>query len=1018
MVQAIHTAVEGRARFKIPALYRCEPLREFLQIRLSQHHGNGIRSFSANTLTGNALVYYYTTNTPETIALLLEKVVREYQVATGKLPPESKTGGIPDKAPQQTGSPADQDKAAPWSVSLQNFPQLFGAPWQDRPSKPWHTMSADTVLATWSTSPESGLSPTAVQENRSHYGPNALPETEPRSQWGMFLEQFNSLPVALLGAAAGLSLISGGILDAALIMGVVVANAVIAYKTESDAENTIQSLKNLVRPTAQVIRAGRLEDIAVEEVVPGDILALKPGTYVAADSRLIQADRLSIDESALTGESLPALKTIHPLEVETIPLGDRRNMIYRGTLVTGGQGLAVVCATGRFTELGKLQILVEEATSPQTPLEKQLGQVGDELVLLGCGICGLVFGIGLLRGFALLQMAQTGISLAAAAVPEGLPTVATTTLALSVKNLEQQKVLIRRLPAVETLGSLQTVCLDKTGTITENEMTVARVFAGMRVFQTDGGDFPATLSEAAVSGEHELLGLLQVGVLCNETEIITQGTEYILSGSATETALVRLAMQAGQKIIEVRGDHPLLRVEHRSEQRPFMTTHHTSPSGDELLALKGSPLEVLALCQWHIKDGVRLPLNVRDRLEIELENDRMAGDSLRVLGLAWHRGELNHNFFDNGFFREDKGFTWLGLVGMADPIRPGMREVIADFHRAGIQTVMITGDQGQTAYAIGKALDLSQGGPLEILESTHLDTMDPETIKALVQRVHVFARVSPAHKLQIVQALQSAGRVVAMTGDGINDGPALKAAEVGIAMGHSGTDVAREVADVVLQQDDMAAMIIAIRDGRTTYSNIKKAVHFFLATNISEIMVMFTALSAGLGSPLNTMQLLWINLISDIFPGLALTMEAPEKDVLEQPPRSAHEPIFSGPEYWRIAQESATLSLGALTAYGYGIMRYGLGARAGTLAFNALTFGQLLHAFSCRSEGKSVFSGRLPANRFLSLAVGGSLVLQVLALAVPGLRGILGMTPISLMDAAVIVGTSVAPLLVNESTKT
>ena len=339
-----------------------------------------------------------------------------------------------------------------------------------------------------------------------------------------------------------------------------------------------------------------------------------------------------------------------------------------------------------------------------------------------------------------------------------------------------------------------------------------------------------------------------------------------------------------------------------------MTTHHASPAGDKLLALKGSPLDVLAMCNWHIKDGVRLPLNVQDRLEIELENDRMANDSLRVLGFALHQGELNGNFLENGFNQEDKGFTWLGLAGMADPIRAGMREVIADFHRAGIQTVMITGDQSQTAYAIGKALDLSQGGPLEILDSTHLDTMDQETIKALVQRVHVFARVSPAHKLQIVQALQSAGRVVAMTGDGINDGPALKAAEVGIAMGHSGTDVAREVADVVLQQDDMAAMVIAIRDGRTTYVNIKKAVHFFLATNISEIMVMFAALSAGLGSPLNTMQLLWINLVSDIFPGLALTLEAPETDVLARPPRPTGEPIFSGPEYWRIAQESATIS--------------------------------------------------------------------------------------------------------------
>ncbi len=800
-------------------------------------------------------------------------------------------------------------------------------------------------------------------------------------------------------------------------MGVVVANAAIAFKTESDAETTIQSLKKLVRPVAHVKRAGQLAEIAVEDVVPGDILVLKPGTYVAADSRLLYAERLSVDESALTGESLPALKTSSPLVGENIPLGDRSNMIYRGTLVTGGQGLAVVVATGRFTELGKLQILVEEATTPQTPLERQLGQVGDTLVLLGCGICGLVFGIGLLRGVALLQMAQTAISLAAAAVPEGLPTVATTTLALGVKNLKQQKVLIRRLAAVETLGSIQTLCLDKTGTITENEMTVARVFAGMRMFQTEEDHGRGALREAATAGDHELAGLLQVGVLCNETEIIPQDSGYLLSGSATETALVRLALAAGQDIVQLRAANPLLKVEYRSEQRPFMTTYHVTPTGEVFLALKGSPLDVLAMCNWHIKDGVRLPLSARDRLAIEVENDRMANDALRVLGLAYHQGEANGNFLNNGFNQEHNGFTWLGLVGLADPIRAGIRGVIAAFHRAGIQTVMITGDQSQTAYAIGKALNLSQGGPLEILDSTNLETMDPETLKALVQRVHVFARVSPAHKLRLVQALQSAGRVVAMTGDGINDGPALKAADVGIAMGHSGTDVAREVADVVLQEDDMAAMVIAIRDGRTTYGNIKKTVHFFLATNISEIMVMFAALAAGLGAPLNTMQLLWINLVSDIFPGLALTLEAPERDVLDQPPRPADEPILSGQEYWRIAQEAATLAAGALGAYGYGLLRYGPGARASTLAFNALTIGQLLHTFSCRSDHHTIFSEALPPNRWLSLAVGGSILLQLLAMVVPGLRSILGLTPISLLDAAVIAGASVAPLLISEATK-
>ena len=491
----------------------------------------------------------------------------------------------------------------------------------------------------------------------------------------------------------------------------------------------------------------------------------------------------------------------------------------------------------------------------------------------------------------------------------------------------------------------------------------------------------------------------------------------MLSGSATEKALVQLAIDNGMDVIDLREQHPIFRISHRSEQRPFMTTFHTAPTGETLLALKGSPLDVLAMCDWHLKEGQRLPLNVEDRLKIEMGNDRMASDSLRVLGVAYYSGSIDGDIFEERVNQIEKGLTWLGITGMADPIRDGVRQMIADFHRAGIQTMMITGDQSATAYAIGKELNLSQGEPLEILDSTHLETMDAETLKALAQRVHVFARVSPANKLQIVRALQSAGRVVGMTGDGINDGPALKAAEVGIAMGESGTDIAREVADVVLKEDNMGDLVIAIKDGRTTYSNIKKAVHFFLSSNVSEIAVMFVALAGGLGSPLNTMQLLWINLISDIFPGLALTQEAPEPDVLDRSPRPTDEPIFTPAEYWRIGQEGALLSAATLGAYGYGLSRYGMGPRAGTLAFNSLVFGQLLHTLSCRSDHETIFGGNLPPNRMVNLAVGGSIVVQILTMLLPGLRAILGMTPIGLADMAVVAGTSVLPLLINEATK-
>ena len=417
---------------------------------------------------------------------------------------------------------------------------------------------------------------------------------------------------------------------------------------------------------------------------------------------------------------------------------------------------------------------------------------------------------------------------------------------------------------------------------------------------------------------------------------------------------------------------------------------------------------------------------------IEIENEKMAGNALRVLGAAYafideaiesrvesqELSDMPSSKINSEHLTQNSELIWLGLIGMADPVRNGVKELICGFHGAGIDTIMITGDQSPTAYAVGKELDLSRGEQLEILDSTHLTNIDKNVMNALCTRVHVFSRVSPANKLQIVQALQSAGRVVAMTGDGINDGPALKAADIGVAMGHTGTDVAREVADVVLEDDNMETMIIAISQGRTIYNNIRKSVHFLLSTNMSEIMVMFSAIAGGLGQPLNAMQLLWINLVSDIAPGLALALEPPEPDVLSRPPRNPNDPIIKSSDFKRIAFESAVLSAGALGAYGYGIARYGMGQRAGTMAFLSLTMGQLLHSISCRSEKHSIFDKeKLPPNQYLNLALTGSFAMQVAAMIVPGLRGLLGIAPINIIDGMVIGVCSAVPLLVNESTK-
>jgi Ca2+-transporting ATPase len=980
---------------------------------LSKHEA--VTEVSPSAVTGNVLVRFNSGNDYKAIAALIESLVHEYRgVVPGKpdanqeeCPPGGGSGGS-----SAVGSPRSLTKV----MTRAKDALISRGPVKSQPDEPWHTIPCEEVAAGWKCPPACGLSSAEAKERLEQYGANALPEPSARSGWGIFVDQFKSLPVYLLGVAAGISVATGGVADAVVILSVVTINGVIGYVTESEAEKTISSLKDLVKPTADVLRNGQVSTISAEGVVPGDILVLRPGTYVAADARLLEAVHLNLDESVLTGESMPVVKTVDALSRLDVTLADRTNMVYMGTLVTGGQGAAVVVATGAYTEVGMLQALVGEATSPETPMERQLNRLGDQLVLISGAACAVVFGIGLLRGYGFLMMFKTAISLAVAAVPEGLPAVATTTLALGIRNMKRHHVLIRQLNAVETLGCIQTICFDKTGTITQNRMAVVRLYSGMKDVRLTNGCFCLDGATVDPLGFEEMKGLVEASVLCNETEVerAHQG-EYVLRGSPTESALINMAIQSGVNVLALRGQYPLLKVNYRSENRLFMGTLHEfddSGSRSYLIAVKGSPVEVLSMCDCHIVEGVQMPLDDDDRARIELANDRMAANALRVLGIAYTLVESAEDF------GVTTGLVWLGLIGMADPVRPGVAGLIEQFHRAGIDTIMITGDQSPTAYAIGKELGLSRGEPLEILDSAHINQVGSDMLTALSDKVHVFARVTPAHKLEIVQALQSKGRVVAMTGDGINDGPALKAADIGIAMGEDGTDIAREVADVVLEQDNLETVIVAVRDGRTIYNNIRKALRFLLTTNFSEIMVMFLTVAAGLPSPMSAMQLLWINLISDIFPGLALAMEQPEEDVLDQPPRPPDEPIVKTSDFKRLTFEASMLSVGAMTAYGYGIMRYGTGANAGTLAFQSLTTGQLLHALSCRSETHSFFSSsKLPPNPYLSVALGGSFALQLLTVLVPGLRGFLGLTPIGLMDGVVIAGTAALPLLVNEATK-
>ncbi|MGK7916927.1 MAG: cation-translocating P-type ATPase [Prochloraceae cyanobacterium] len=977
LVQMLHNRVEGRVRYKVRGLQQSGNLQQYLTFRLSGEPG--IDLVRTNSWTDNVLILFNKELNQNEIASLIATIVQEYR----------------QQSPEAT-------------KLMQNWSQTRSQQSQLLPLESWHLQETEAILTELETCSKSGLSIERVQHNLQQYGANVITESQPRSGLSIFIDYFKSIPVALLTLAAVLSIVTGGIIDAGVIMGVVVINAILGYATESQSEKIIHSLKNLVNPSAWTIRASNLTKINSQEIVIGDILVLKPGSYVAADARLIEAERLSVDESALTGESIPVLKTTQTLTGQDIPLAERVNMVYRGTLVTGGQGLAVVVATGQLTEMGRIQTLVGETTVPQTPMERQLDQAGGQLVVLSSSVCGLVFTLGLMRGYGFIQMLKTSISLAVAAVPEGLPTVAITTLALGIGKMRRHNVLIRRLDAIEALGSVQTICLDKTGTLTANQMSVVEIYTdGQRIEVTDG--------QFLVAGEplnpyrcEELLKLIQVSILCNESKVNNNHDgKYEVQGSATENALMQMAIANSIDVIELKRQYPRLEINHRSEKQNFMRTIHLVDQSQKLVAIKGSPKEVLELCAWQLKKGDKIPLTEADRQALETENERMAGKALRVLGVAYTQIDE---------IASSEELIWLGLVGMADPVRHGVKELMGSFHEAGIKTVMITGDQSPTAYAIGKELNLSQGKHLEIFDSTHLSDLDSEVMQGLCDRVQVFARISPAHKLQIVQALQQAGKVVAMTGDGINDAPALKAAEVGIAMGHGGTDAAREVADVVLEDDRLETMIIAVSQGRTIYNNIRKSVHFLLSTNLSEIMVMLLANGVGLGQPLNAMQLLWLNMVTDIFPGLALALEPPEPQVLQVPPRPPDEPILNPQDFQRIIVESSALSVSSMAAYGYGISRYGISPHASSVAFMSLVTGQLIHALSCRST-KPLSTIKLPPNHYLTLALGGSLTLQFISLVIPGLRSLMQVTPLNLLDGAVIANSALLPLLFSEATK-
>jgi Ca2+-transporting ATPase len=802
--------------------------------------------------------------------------------------------------------------------------------------------------------------------------------------------------MGLLGASGALSLATRAFADAGAIGAVLAANATLGFVTERRAEQTVASLRKLAPRRATVVRDGEARSVDAREVVVGDVLVLEPGEPVAADARVLEAHRLAVNEAALTGESLPVRKEpLDALPADT-PLGERRNMVFLGTVVSGGTGRALVVATAERAALGAIRRLAQSADAPRTQLQEQLDVLGRRLAIGAAALCAGTFAIGLLRGRPALPLLRTAVSLGVAAIPEGLPTVATSLLASGVRSLQQRQVYARRLDAVENLGAIDTVCFDKTGTLTQNRMSVVAVTVGRELHPAVE---PASLH--ALPDEW-----LRVAALCNVVEVGDGPDSPRWQGSSTEIALVHFAEARGLDAKALRDRLPPTSIRHRSEHHPYMVTLHAGRAGGTWVAVKGRPDEVLARCDT-MHDGSRArPIRPADRKALLALNDRMADDGQRVLAMAFR----DHPDAEYG---ETGGLTWLGLVGLADPLRPGLREMVAHFDAAGIRTLMITGDQPGTARAVARDIGLDGGD--HVADAAALPE-SAERIGDVAERARGFARTSPAMKLEIVRALQQRGHVVAMTGDGINDGPALKIADVGVAMGVTGTDFAHAMSDLVLRDDHPAALLSAIEEGRTAFVNIRKSVRYLVATNLSELAATTLAVAAGAPEPFDPMQLLWTNIATDIWPAIALGLEPAEPGILERPPVSLREGLLDRGQWASVALDAGVMTLASLASFGYGLARYGAGPRARTVAFMTLTSSQLLYAMSMRSA-RPLRSGGLRPNRLLDAGVVTLLAAQAGTVLLPAARTLLRTTPVGVADVVVIAGMSMLPLAVRELVK-
>ncbi len=846
-----------------------------------------------------------------------------------------------------------------------------------------------------------GLSVEEAEKRKNIYGENALKQTEKKSFLQMFFSQLKDFMIIILIIASFISLIVGEVADTVIILLVVILNAVLGVIQENKAEKSLEALKNLSSPAAKVVRGGRKMEVKSKDIVPGDIVIIEAGDIAPADGVLFQSANLMMEEAALTGESVPVEKNTAIPQGEDIPLGDRKNYIYTSSLAVYGRGQFIVTATGMNTEVGKIAEMLQKEEKIKTPLQEKLDELGKTLGIAVLVICALLFGIGYFQNRSLFEMFMTSISLAVAAIPEGLPAIVTIVLSIGVQRMIKRNAIIRKLPAVETLGTASVICSDKTGTLTQNKMTVTKIYTYDKLVDIDQADKDQPKEELA----------LKIGLLCNDASLDEEDGEKKAVGDPTEVALVAAAHLHGLFKKEEESKSERVNEIPFDSDRKLMTTIHRYGK-DFWVYTKGAPDVLLERCDKILLDDGIATLDEEMKSNIKKANEEMSSQALRVIALAYQEmSSLPERIVSEEI--EDH-LIFVGMAGMIDPPREEVKESVRISKEAGVRPVMITGDHKLTAMTIAKELGILDEGQ-EAIEGRVLEKMSDEDLFRNVERYSVYARVSPEHKVRIVKAWQQKGRIVAMTGDGVNDAPALKRANIGCAMGITGTDVSKEAADMVLTDDNFATIVSAIEEGRSIFDNIKKSIHFLLSCNIGEVVALTVCIVLNYPIPLLPIHILWVNLVTDSFPALALGVDPAEKDIMKRKPRDPKESIFGGGLGLVIALEGA--AIGILTVIAFQIGRLESLELGRSMAFVVLSLSQLFHTFNVRAMDKSIFQVGFTSNKQLLGALFVSFLLMIGILVIPPLRTVFKLATIDPVHWGILLGISLMILVVVELAK-